>query len=381
MPAIGLMLPGSTLYPSIGVDFLQGIKTCFTHHQASAVTFHNAAIGFGLNEAELYKEAEKLLLVHDVDVVVAYAEDHLAQKLSKLFSAAGKLLIIVNTGAQYPAVHTGNDHTLFNLLNDSLCSYLTGQLCKSTAGNNAIVATSYYDGGYQHAHAMTNTFLAAGGEIHFNFISHYKKQEFSIQPLAAFLQSNPEVSTLLCLYCGDMARCFYEQVAPLQQQYKLQLFGSPMLFDSTPGDFAVTHPYVQHIQGYTSWVPALDNPVNNDFVQLFKKEHNKAANLFTLQGWETALLIIHYLQRRQLVATVPEAIEKLKKQSVQSPRGQLRINNIHVVTSPAYLVSATGELQIQVKEVIEDTTGVFDEMMQQVPNTTFTSWRNTYLCI
>lgn len=381
MAAIGLLLPGSTLYPSIGIDFLQGIKACFASHQCSAVTFHNAAIGYGLNAEEVYKEAEKLLLVHDVDVVVAYVEDHIAPILNRLFSAAGKLLIIVNAGAQYPAVNAGNDHTLFNLLNDSLCSWLTGQLGASTAGNKAVAATSYYDGGYQHCHAMASAFEAAGGEIPFNFISHFKKQEFTIQPLAAFLQSNPEVNTLLCLYSGDMARCFYEQVAPLQQQYKLQLFGSPMLFDGTPGDFAATHPYVQHIQGYTSWVPVLDNPGNIHFVQHFKNEHNKAANLFNLQGWETALLIIYYLQHRQLVATVPEAIEKLKEQPVQSPRGQLRINNRQVVTGPAYLVSATGELQIAVKEVMEDTSLVFEEMMRQVPGTTFTTWFNTYLCI
>jgi len=381
MASIGLLLPGSTLYPSIGIDFLQGIKTCFASHQSSTITFHNAAIGFGLNAEELYKEAEKLLLVHDVDVVVAYAEDHVAERLGKLVSAAGKLLIMVNAGAQYPSANSGNNHTLFNLLNDSLCSYLTGKLCASTTSSKAIAATSYYDGGYLHCHAMTNAFTAAGGEIEFNFISHFKKQEFTIQPLAAFLQSNPQVNTLLCLYCGDMARCFYEQVAPLQQQYKLQLFGSPMLFDATPGDFAVTHPCVQQIQGYTSWVPELDNPANDHFVQHYKKEHNKAANLFTLQGWETALLIIQYLQHRQLVATVPEAIEKLKEQPVQSPRGQLRINNRQIVTGPAYLVNATGELQIQVKEVIEDTTMVFEEMMHQIPNTTFTNWFNTYLCI
>ncbi|OQP63551.1 hypothetical protein A3860_24740 [Niastella vici] len=381
MAAIGLLLPGSTLYPSIGIDFLQGIKACFASHQSSTVTFHNAAIGFGLNAEELYKEAEKLLLVHDVEVVVAYVENYHAEKLSKLFSAAGKLLIIVNAGAQYPAVPAGNDHTLFNGLNDSLCSWLTGQLSASTAGNKAISATSYYDGGYQHCHAMTSAFTAAGGEIQYNFISHFKKQEFTIQPLVAFLQSNPEVNTLLCLFSGDMARCFYEQVAPLQQQYKLQLYGSPMLFDSSPGDFAVTHPHVQQILGYTSWVPVLDTPANNEFVAHFKKEHHKNANLFTLQGWETALLIIHYLQHRQLVATVPGAIEKLKEQPVQSPRGQLRINNRQLVTGPAYLVSATGDLQIQVKEVMEDTTVALEEMMRQVPDSAFHTWFNTYLCI
>ena len=382
MASIGLLLPGSTLYPSIGIDFLQGIKTCFSYHQANEVTFHNAVAGFGLNEEELYKEAEKLLLVHDVDILVIYAEDHLAKTLGKLFAAAGKLLVIVNAGAHYPAVNSGNDHTLFNLLNDSLCAYLTGQLCQqSTPNKSAISATSYYDGGYQHAHAMGNAFEAAGGAIRFNFISHYKKQAFTIQPLAAFIQSNPEVNTLLCLYSGDMARCFYEQVAPLQKQYNLQLFGSPMLFDSTPGDFTETHPYVQHIQGYTPWVPVLDNPDNNNFIQLFKKAHHKAANLFTLQGWETALLMLHYLQHKQTGVAVPEAIEKLKKQPVQSPRGQLRINNSNIITGPAYLVSATGELQLQVKEVIADTTAVFDEMMQQVPDGIITSWRNTYLCI
>jgi len=380
MAAIGLLLPGSTLYPSIGIDFLQGIKSCFAS-QSITVTFHNAAIGFGLNAEELYKEAEKLLLVHDVDVVVAYVENYHAEKLGRLFSAAGKLLIIVNAGAQYPAANAGNNHILFNGLNDSLCCWLTGQLCASTAGNKAIAATSYYDGGYQHCHAMTSAFTAAGGEIEYNFISHFKKQEFTIQPLAAFLQSNPGVNTVLCLYSGDMARCFYEQVAPVQQQYKLQLFGSPMLFDSTPGDFAVTHPYVQQIVGYTSWVPALDNPENIHFVQHIKKEHNKDANLFTLQGWETALLIIHYLQQRQLVATAPDAIEKLKEQPVKSPRGQLLINSRRLVTGPAYLVNATGNMQIQVKEVMEDTTVALEEMMRQVPDSPFYTWFNTYLCI
>jgi ABC-type branched-subunit amino acid transport system substrate-binding protein len=370
------------MYPSIGVDLLQGIKTCFAYHAASDITLHNFPIGFGLNDDELYKEAEKMLLVQDVDIVVAYADARIAKKLSPLFAAAGKLLIIVNAGAHYPVVDAGNSHILFNLLNNSLYAYMTGQLCsRLTAGKEAITATSYYDGGYQHCHAMTNAFMAAGGAIRFNFVSHFKKQDFTIQPLAAFLQSNPGVNTLLCLYSGDMARCFYEQVAPLQQQYQLRLFGSPMLFDSTPGDFAVTHPYVQHIQGYTGWVPALNNTQNNHFTALFKKEHNKAANLFTLQGWETALLILQYLHNRQQGAPVPTAIAQLQEQPVQSPRGTLRVNNHHVVTGPAYLVNATGELQIQVAATIEDTTAVFDEMVQQIPDTMFTSWRNTYLCI
>jgi hypothetical protein len=382
MPAIGILLPGSTLYPSIGIDFLQGVKSCFKSKGASDLVLHNVPVGYGVNEAEVVLQTEKLLLTHDVDVVLAYVDHRLAQKLSPLVAAAGKLLVITNAGAHYPPTETTYNNTLFHSLNHSLYSFMTGRLCGSFADTKkAIAATSYYDGGYQHCHAMTTAYATAGGEIQYNFVSHFKKQEFNLQALATFIHSNPAVNALLCLYSGDMARCFYEQIAPLQQQYNLQLYGSPMLFDSTPGDFTETNPYVQQIKGYTGWFPSLANEHNSHFTTFFQKEQNKAANLFSLQGWETALLILACLQQQATGATVTEAIEHIKKESVQSPRGLLRITDSHAVTGPAYRVTATGNLAIQVEEVIEDCIPIWNEMISHIPETTFTTWHNTYLCI
>jgi branched-chain amino acid transport system substrate-binding protein len=382
MPSIGIMLPGSTLYPSIGIDFLQGIRSCLKFHGATNIELHNSVIGYGLDEAEIYKEAEKFLLVNDADVVLACINETLAQKLSPLFAAAGKLLIITNTGANYPAYEAAFTHTIFHSLNDCLYSFMTGQLCGRLLQNNkAIVATSYYDGGYQHGHAMTGAFMLAGGEICFNYISHFKKELFNISALAGFIQNNPAIKTLLCLYCGDMARCFYEQIAPLQQQYDLQLYGSPMLFDSTPGDFAVTKPYVKQIKGYIGWMPALKHPNNAAFMAYFQNEFNKEANLFSLQGWEATLLAIKFLQQQTSSDSILQAIDHLKNQPVHSPRGVLRINNSNAVTAPAYFATATGDLDIQIEEVIDDTSLVWNEMMAQIKDTSFSNWRNTYLCI
>jgi branched-chain amino acid transport system substrate-binding protein len=243
------------------------------------------------------------------------------------------------------------------------------------------MATSYYDAGYQHCHAMINAHEMAGGEICFNFISHFKKETFNISTLAAFIQNNPAINTLLCLYCGDMARCFYEQVAPLQQQYNLQLFGSPMLFDCTPGDFAGAKPFVKHITGYIGWAPTLPNLQNQDFKAYLKKEFNREANLFSLQGWETALLVNRYLQQQASGASVKEAVAQLQQQSLQSPRGNLQLNKNFAVTGPAYLVSATDAMHIEVEETVEDTSLAWKEMMAQVPDSPFSSWQNTYLCI
>src|SRR5688572_33111890 len=114
MPAIGILLPGSTLYPSIGIDFSQGVRAYFKCHGMNDLTLHNFPIGYGLNENDIYKQAEKFLLADDVDVVIAYANDHIAKKLSPLFAAAGKLLIITNAGANYPGSPTSFTNTLFH---------------------------------------------------------------------------------------------------------------------------------------------------------------------------------------------------------------------------------------------------------------------------
>ncbi|OQP58794.1 ABC transporter substrate-binding protein [Niastella populi] len=382
MPAIGMLLPGSTLYPSIGIDFTRGVRSCFKYHGIHGLALHHFPIGYGLNENDIYKQAEKFLLTDDVDVVIAYADDHIAKKLPPLFAAAGKLLVITNTGANYPNSSTSFTHTLYHSLNDSLYSFMTGRLCgRLPEHKRAVMATSYYDGGYQHCHAMVNAHELAGGEICFNFISQSKKETFNISSLAAFIKSHPAVNTLLCLYSGDMAHCFYEQIAPLQQQHHLHLFGSPMLFDTTPGDFAGTKPFVKHIKGYTGWTPTLPNSQNQEFTAHFKKEYNREANLFALQGWETALLVNNYLQQYAAGASVMEAVARLQQQHVQSPRGNLYLNDNYAVTGPAYLVSATGAMNIKVEETVEDPGQAWKEMIAQVPGSAFSGWHNTYLCI
>lgn len=346
------------------------------------LALHNFPIGYGLNENDIYKQAEKFLLTDDVDVVIAYAGDNIAKRLSPLFAAAGKLLVITNAGANYPGSSDNFTNTLFHSLNDSLYSFMTGQLCsRSPEHKKAIMATSFYDAGYQHCHAMVNAHEMGGGEICFNFISPFSKETFNIKSLAAFIENNPAINTLLCLYSGDMARSFYEQIAPLQQQHNLQLFGSPMLFDNTPGDFAGVKPFVKHIKGYLGWTPTLPNLQNQDFIACHKKQFNREANLFSLQGWETALLVNHYLQQLAAGASVMEAVAHLQRQPLQSPRGNLRINDNYAVTGPAYLVNATDDLNIEIEETVEDVSMDWKEMMAQVPDAAFSAWQNTYLCI
>lgn len=384
MPTIGILLPGSTLYPSIGMDFLQGIKSCLKYYQYDDVDFQVNMIGYGLKEDDIYTETEKLLVVNNADVVLAFAGDYHAARLSPLVAAAGKLLIITNAGANYPETFTPPvSHTLFHSLNDSVCCFLTGKYAaRQEGGHGAIMATSFFDGGYRHSHAMNNAFQLSGGAIKHHYVCHFKKEEFNTDTLTTFIKDHPDVKKLLAVFSGDMARLFYEKLAGVQHESQLQWYASPMMFDGTPGDFAHPKPAVPDgICGYTNWVPELDNETNQAFLQYYKTENGKEANLFSMQGWENGLLLMEYLQQRKDAVNTETAIEQLIGKTLYSPRGIVSVNDQRYILAPAYLVQATGHLQITVAETIADTSAAWKEMQAQIPDEPFSSWRNTYLCI
>lgn len=384
MPTIGILLPGSTLYPSIGMDFLQGLKSCLKFHQYADVDCQVSMIGYGLKDDELYAAAEIFLIACNADVVVVFAGDHHAVKLAPLFAAAGKLLIITNAGANYPETFTTPvSHTLFHSLNECLCCFLTGKYAaRQEGGHGGIMATSFFDGGYRHTHAMNNAFLLSGGEIKHNYVSHFKKEEFNTDSLTAFVKDNPDVKKLLAIFSGDMARCFYKNMVEVSPESNLQCYGSPMMFDCTAGDFEEPKPALPvEVYGYTNWVPQLDNEANHAMQQYCRTENSKEANLFYTQGWENALLLMEYLQQRKETNTTEEAINQLKAIKMNSPRGTIHINEERHILAPAYFVKASGNLQISVEECMADTSATWQEMLSQILDEPFSSWRNTYLCI
>jgi branched-chain amino acid transport system substrate-binding protein len=381
MFTIGVLLPGSTLYPSIGMDFLQGLRAGFKFHQYSS-DIKVEIISFGLKDDEIYAAAERLLMVSNADVLVAYAGDHHAEKLAPLCAAAGKLLVLTNGGANYPYSSEKISHTIFHSFNDCLCTFLTGKYAARQEGGHAgIFATSFFDGGYTHAHAMSNAFMLAGGQIMHNYVSHYKKEEFNTDTLTSFIKDNPDTRKMLALYSGDMARLFWEKMLPVQQEHSLQWYVSPMMFDSTSGDFANARPAAPDMCGYTNWLPELGNDTNQQFLQYLKTENSKDANLFSMQGWESALLVMRYLEIRQGAAGTEAAIDLLKAVKINSPRGALVLNVQRHIIGPAYFASSTANLQVSITDTITDVQPVWEEMCAQIPTDAVSAWRNTYLCI
>ncbi|MBL0145733.1 MAG: ABC transporter substrate-binding protein [Chitinophagaceae bacterium] len=298
MLSVGILLPRSTLFPSLGLDFFNAIKQYLKFcNQFSKVKFITDNIGFGIEEPEIYTKAEKMILQEEADVVIVFADAKIAEMLQPLFTASNKILLVVNFGANLPETWQAAPTTITHSLNFCLHAKLTGKLAAQQNNKQVINTASYYDAGYQICYSMLSGNQQNGGQPLLNHITHLKLDEFTLDPLKDFLNNNKEVNNLLCLFSGEQAVKFYTQISPLQNEFNLNLFVSPMMLDESLKVLLGDAFTINNVKGYIPWHASLQNKDNLDFVTNIQTALTKPANYFSLLGWETGIIVKEILHQ------------------------------------------------------------------------------------
>jgi branched-chain amino acid transport system substrate-binding protein len=387
MLRIGMLTPRSTLYPTMGFDILNGLKTGFAQLNLSDhVSLITDNIGFGTDEAEIYTKAEKMLLGDNADMVIACCDSRIAAMLQPLFTAADKLLLVTNPGANLPESWQPQPTTIVHSLNFCFNTALTGALAASNG--TAAMAASYYDAGYNQVYSMLTSFQQNGGRILYNHVTHLKTEQFTLQPLKEFMVSENGTQNLLCLLSADMAALFYKEMAIMQQNQPCNLFVAPMMLEETMIKGLNNEVAIAHVQGYTPWLSTLGNAHNQQFVSAYQAAYNKQPNLFTLLGWDSALIIEQFSQQLQSNNNnTANAVKAMGNGApMASPRGWIKLDPAsHHIYGPAYLVKANDhfELTIAGNDSLDMDTEWknFTATMALSSTEIHSAWRNTYLCI
>jgi branched-chain amino acid transport system substrate-binding protein len=401
----GILMPRSTLYPSLGLDLLNGLKQSLKQQNIfDEIKLLIDNIGFGTDEPEIYSKAEKMLLQEDADIVVVCADSRIAEMLQPLFTASNKILFVVNFGASFPDTWQPALTTITHTLNFAFHSMLTGKLAAAETNKQAVNVISYYDGGYRQCYTMLSSHQENGGVARFNHITHLKISEFTLQPMAGYLEQNTDVQTLLCLFSGEQAVRFYQEVIPLQEKFNLQLYVSPMMLDDSLKPLLGNDVTLNNVKGFVPWHASLENEHNQQFIKFYSQSTNQPVNYFSLLGWDAGLIMKEILVQQQAgEANAAAIVKSITGKHINSPRGWLKIDAAtHQSYGPAYLATSKGDFEIDVKEWLVKTPTT--EVMTTELNTPITepgsvddewanytkitlppgessSWRNTYLCI
>jgi branched-chain amino acid transport system substrate-binding protein len=314
---------------------------------------------------------------------VLCADTKITEMLQPLFTASNKILLAVNFGANFPDNWQPAPTTITHSLNFCLHTRLAGMLAAEENNKQAANVVSYFDGGYRQCYCMLQSHQENGGIPVFNHITAHKTAEFTLAPLAEFLEQNSAVNNLLCLFAGDMAEMFYREVSPLQKKYNLNLYVSPMMLDESLKTTLGSAFSIENVKGYIPWHSSLNNTANDIFKETISAS-GLSANYFTLLGWETGMLLNEILRLNNAGNINATAVVKsLTETSFDSPRGWMKIDAATQYSyGPSYLADCKNNIEISIgneKENIDAAWTAFTN--EKLPPGESSSWRNTYLCI
>ncbi|MEO7263797.1 MAG: hypothetical protein ABIW38_02740, partial [Ferruginibacter sp.] len=230
---IGILYPRSNAHPEMMTDFMHGIKmgVKLTDNE-NRIMLLSESIGFGGNEKEVYEKAEKLLLLEEVDVLVAYIDLRILEIIKPLIYRSGKLLLVVNPGANYPQNWVSQPNIIYLSLQHGFLCWLTGKQAATLKETRAISATTFYDCGYLHLASVVKGFVEPGGNIMFNYINNQRYDNtFEIAQLTDYLSADKETNILLCVFDSLPASLFYEKLSNYDEASRLHLFVSPMMLE------------------------------------------------------------------------------------------------------------------------------------------------------
>jgi len=380
---IGILLPKSSLYPSIGFDLLNGLKAQLDSVQHFSYELLYENIGTGGDSNEIYNKTEKLLL-QESWIVLAFLDHSEATKLDMLFRQQKRILIVLDPGAHVPLTwNNGSPYRFTISLQTAFNNYVTGTLAAKAGNKRAFFASSFYEGGYLQTYSYLKGHEHEGGTIYFHSIVPFHRNEYQTSDLVyAFEHHQPEA--ILAQFSAEAGEVFLGRYAQTSICRQVPLYVSAFMLEESWLD---TVPYLfDGIKGCTSWCRSLDNDMNHQFINAIRHRYATTPTIFTLLGWESGLLINQLAHNPETPKRTDEILEKTESMELHSPRGVLRLHkDSRIFFSPVYQTEIvnnpdTGNCQLQLigDYPCESEKSAFTN---ETPNGVFSKWTNTYLCI
>lgn len=376
MTTIGLLLPQSSLYPTLPFDITDGLKAGLLQAGISNTRVLIEGVNFGTDTLDVQAKVQKLLLQEGADVVVGMLSRRVSDALAPTFATANRLLLLLDVVGEFFAGLPPSSHIYHHSLQACVGSWLIGR--DAAALGKVMQVASFYEGGYLQGYALMHGVLAGNSEMGKYVITAHKAADVTLDEVQTGLAEG-KAQAVTAIYSGDMASQFYDLYAQLPQHAPTWV--SPLTLEE---QMLATVPYrLDGIRGYVPWSTHLSNPLNDQF-QTALRRRGRQPNLFSLLAYEAASFLPTYLD--QLGTQGYADLSELDTLTFDSPRGSIAMNpTTHYSAGPMYAASLeadqSGHCQLAGLTPELAVGEAVDSLLAQglLPN--YANWYNTYLCI
>lgn len=324
---VGFIVPVGGVYQSVSTLMINGFQLYLDTHgnKLGGRPVEVVHADEGATVAAAQQAGQRLIYNDKVEFVAGVLKSDSAVGLRTTFDTGKVPLIISNanvtelsTTAKSPYVYRTS--ATFYQQGGSAGKWFYDTLVKE----NVWIMTDDYVGGHDIASAFKATFTKAGGTIGGELYTPFQKTtDFGPYLVQA---KNGGAKGVFAFFGGSEAIAFTKQYASFGLG-SVPLAGQGSLFDSAvlsaEGDAGFNKPATGNY-----YVPTLDNPVNKDFVEQYKKKYNSAPAYYSCSSYDAAQLIDLALTKtggstsdaQKLIA----ALENPGK--FQSPRGDMTMD-------------------------------------------------------
>jgi len=374
---IGILIPRSDMFPTLGLDLMNGLKLAFENSGREGMNPNFIVEGIG-NAAgpSLLKVAEKMILQDGVAMVLGFCGSHQLAELVTIFNNYKKPLIHIDLGGSVLREDEISPYVVHQTLGLWQAAYETGRYAAKTFGKKVSVIASIYDGGYHISECFAQGLNSENGEVASYYVGpmDYKSEDFS-KMVREIEATQPDF--IFALFSFKEGTKIFKALANSSLNGKIPILATPVMTDETFNNEELT---IQNVQSIASWSFEDEDVAMQSFISQFETEYGDKPNIIGLLGYETGLAIDNSFTSEGNIAQKIGAV--LQKKTIGTPRGTLRYNAMYETQVDSFLLR---EFQFDqgkyFNKVVERLDASYSEKLYEtfkdIPNG---AWQNPYIC-
>ena len=331
---VGLLLPYTGTYAALGHNITDAMKLGFAEagNKLGGREFELVQVDSEADPAKAAANTNKLIVGEKVDFLCGPVHSGVAMAMAKIAREEGTITIVSNAGANAVTREMcGPNIFRTSFSNWQVCFPMGTEMARR--GLKRVVSVTWnYAAGKEMTGAFREGFEKAGGTVLKEILIPFPNVEFQAN-LTEVASLKPDA--VFAFFAGAGAVKFVKDYAESGVKAKIPLYGAGFLTDGT---LAAQGAAAEGVFTTLHYADSLELPANLRFRESFKKATNRDADVYAVQGYDTAQLLIRAMEKvKGDVGATKALIGAMEEVKFDSPRGPWRFSKSHNPVQHVYL--------------------------------------------
>lgn len=321
---IGVLLPYSGIYAVLGDSITQGMQLYF---QALGNEVAGRPIELITEDTEInpdvaQQKVRKLVEQDEVAFVTGIVSSGVLAGLRDYFHDNQVLCLCSNAGSNAHSRAAKTPYIWRTSFTNWMAPHAMGTWAAANVGRTAVISVPDYAAGEDNVSSFSHSFTEAGGEVVAVQRTPFPNMGDPAPFMAELAATGAEL--IYAFYSGSAAVTFVKAYHDFGLGQQIPLTGAGFIVEEDvlpeQGEAALG------VKSTLYWSYVLDNPQNARFKEDFHAFADRDADVFAVQGYDTARVIEEMLTRTEGDTAVDQLLAALDGIQFDSPRGPFRLD-------------------------------------------------------